>query len=482
MLRFALAIILSSALLAAPARTSAQNYEVLFREFDARDLTREDKRFLQTALAFAGTYRGLLDGAWGARSQQAFEQYSAKELGTRSEDWHMALLAYDFFNLFETDGWNIQYMPILGMSVMVPAKTLITDAPSDSFLNYRHSRSSLSISVGTLTTRAAQNVHEYTLGKRAPNAAPYTVRKDNFAVTSVTLPNGSTIYTRSNYISGAWSTIILSASRSDANILNAVSASIAVGHASRLSITSGGKLDRIITKATALSKEPKQEPPQSSQAVSAPPPSAKVEPENSGSAGSGFRVSPEGHVMTNAHVIESCTEIRVDGHTAVLVDKSESFDLAILKTAPSPDGAVATFSSQPARLNSDVTAVGYPYAGALSGLNVTRGSVSSMKGLANDTITMQITAPVQSGNSGGPLVAGDGSVVGVVVSKLDVVKFASVVGDMPQNVNFAVRGELAQLFLSQNGIEPQRRIDALPLSPEDLAEEAKSYTTFIECR
>lgn len=482
MLRFALAITLSSSLLVVPAPASAQSYEVLFREFDARDLTLDDKRFLQTALAFAGTYRGLLDGAWGSRSQRAFEQYSEKEFGTRSEDWHMALLAYDFFNLLERDGWNIQYLPALGMSVMVPAKTLITDAPSDDFINYRHSRSSLSISVGTLTTRAAQNVHKYTLGKRNLGVAPYTVRRDNFAVTSVSLPDGSTIYTRSNYISDAWSTIILSASRSDANILNAVSASISVGHASRLNITSGGKLDRIIAKAIALSKERTQEPPKTSQAVSAPPSSTKVHPEKSGSAGSGFRVSAEGHVMTNAHVIASCKEISVDGRAATLVDKSESFDLAILKTAPSPNGAVAKFASQPARLNSDVTAIGYPYAGALSGLNVTRGSVSSMKGLANDTITMQITAPVQSGNSGGPLVASDGSVVGVVVSKLDVVKFASIVGDMPQNVNFAVRGELAQLFLSQNGIEPQRRDGAQPLSPEDLAEEAKSYTTFIECQ
>ncbi|MCB1340954.1 MAG: serine protease [Pseudooceanicola sp.] len=95
---------------------------------------------------------------------------------------------------------------------------------------------------------------------------------------------------------------------------------------------------------------------------------------------------------------------------------------------------------------------------------------------------MQIAAPGQSGNSGGPLIASDGTVVGVVVSKLDVINFASVVGDMPQNVNFAIRGELAQPFLSQNGIEPQRREDVLPLSPEDLAEAARAFTTFIECR
>ncbi|WP_132546510.1 trypsin-like peptidase domain-containing protein [Rhodovulum euryhalinum] len=54
---------------------------------------------------------------------------------------------------------------------------------------------------------------------------------------------------------------------------------------------------------------------------------------------------------------------------------------------------------------------GYPYFGILDGLNLTRGSVSSLKGIGGDGFTMQISAPVQPGNSGGPLLNEYGQVV-----------------------------------------------------------------------
>jgi S1-C subfamily serine protease len=95
---------------------------------------------------------------------------------------------------------------------------------------------------------------------------------------------------------------------------------------------------------------------------------------------------------------------------------------------------------------------------------------------------MQITAPVQPGNSGGPLVAADGEVVGVVVSKLDATYVADLTGDIPQNVNFAIRGEIAKLFLFQNGVEPTLGVSDIPISPVDLAEAASGYTGFVECR
>ncbi len=149
-----------------------------------------------------------------------------------------------------------------------------------------------------------------------------------------------------------------------------------------------------------------------------------------------------------------------------------------MRTANDTDKAIAVFSERPARLNSDVTVVGYPYADLLSGLNVTRGAVSSLKGMGGDPTKMQITAPVQPGNSGGPVISADGKIVGVVVSRL----VSNDVDDIPQNVNFAVRGEIAKLFLSQNGVEPEVRATGEPLASEDLAEQASGFTAFIECR
>lgn len=197
-----------------------------------------------------------------------------------------------------------------------------------------------------------------------------------------------------------------------------------------------------------------------------------------------MKLNGKGALTTQAdflqqRLVEECTSITAGGQPVALVDQSEVFDLAILKGTSTEH--FATFSDEPARLNSDVTAVGFPYAGMLGGLNVTRGSVSAVKGFDNNAVRMQITAPVQTGNSGGPLISSDGSVVGVVVSKLDAVKVAAKLGDLPQNVNYAVRGELAKLFLVQNGVSPMVVPKGSPIAPEALAENAKRFTVFIEC-
>ena len=181
-------------------------------------------------------------------------------------------------------------------------------------------------------------------------------------------------------------------------------------------------------------------------------------------------------------MVDGCSKITVDGAPAKLIERSEFFDLALLQTSVLQEKTVAVFAQSPARLNSDITVVGYPLSGLLGGLNVTRGSVSSLKGVRGDGVQMQISAPVQPGNSGGPVVSGSGAIVSVVVSKLNARRVADETGDIPQNVNFAIRGEIAKLFLSQNGVNPKILAHENKLPPVQLAEQASAFTTFIECR
>ncbi|WP_126975389.1 S1C family serine protease [Frigidibacter oleivorans] len=195
--------------------------------------------------------------------------------------------------------------------------------------------------------------------------------------------------------------------------------------------------------------------------------------------GTGFAVTAEGHVLTNQHVIDGCAGIRVDGRQAELVAEDPVLDLALLRGAAA--GPVARFAPRPAPLNSDVTVAGFPLAGLLDGLNVTRGAVTGLTGLGANRDEMQISAPVQPGNSGGPALNARGEVVGVVVAKLDAQLVAAELGDIPQNVNFAIRGEAAQHFLAQNGVMPQVGGAVEPLPPEALAELAAAITLFVEC-
>lgn len=98
-----------------------------------------------------------------------------------------------------------------------------------------------------------------------------------------------------------------------------------------------------------------------------------------------------------------------------------------------PGIAPLAFASTPTRLGASVAVLGYPLRQILApSINITAGIVSSLARLGGDLRHLQITAPVQPGNSGGPLVDDRGLVVGVVSAKLDTLKVAVATGDVPQ--------------------------------------------------
>lgn len=175
------------------------------------------------------------------------------------------------------------------------------------------------------------------------------------------------------------------------------------------------------------------------------------------SSGTGFIVDNSGHVLTNYHVVEKCSKLVIasgkENHPAELVATNPDWDLALVK-AVLPDGRPVSFrgGNAPA-LGESVMVAGYPLKGILADdLQVTTGSISALAGIRNDNRMLQITAPVQPGNSGGPLFDSAGSVIGVVVAKLNAMKIAEQTGDIPQNINFAINGDLAKRFLGSHRI------------------------------
>jgi serine protease Do len=258
-----------------------------------------------------------------------------------------------------------------------------------------------------------------------------------------------------------------------------MSGSIARGYAPSIGISPGELSEGV----TSLSDYLDSTKPDVTAGLAEPAPRSEPAPEQDhGTAfGTGFRVSGEGDYLTNAHVVEGCKVIKVGDLAATVAATDESFDLALLHVDGEAGANPAHFAEKPARLNSDITVVGYPLPDLLGGLNVTRGSVTSLKGMGGDAVRMQISAPVQPGNSGGPVLNGDGLVVGVVVSKLDAKLVSDAMGDIPQNVNFAIRAEIAKLFLYQNGVEPIEAQDAEPLAPETIADQAQDFTRLITC-
>lgn len=198
------------------------------------------------------------------------------------------------------------------------------------------------------------------------------------------------------------------------------------------------------------------------------------------STGSGFHVAYK-QVLTNAHVVEGCARVTVGGRGAAKVLSADRrTDLALLSVESA--SSFASLRAGRLRQGDAITVVGYPLRGLLaSGAQVTAGNVSALAGMQNDSRFIQISAPVQPGNSGGPLVDSSGNVVGVVVSKLNAVKMAQLTGDIPQNVNFAVSPLTLQGFLDANGVDYQTAPSNKNLSTADVADIAKKYTVLVEC-
>jgi S1-C subfamily serine protease len=199
--------------------------------------------------------------------------------------------------------------------------------------------------------------------------------------------------------------------------------------------------------------------------------------------GTGFFVTKHGHILTNNHVVDGCKTLTTrDGKALEVIDRDVKADLALLKVDAAPD-LVATFRSGPPPKQGDaVVAFGFPLPDLLSSEgNVSSGILSATTGLQDDVRFVQISAPVQPGNSGGPLMDASGHVWGVVVAKLDALKIAHLTGDVPQNVNFAVHWAVVRAFLDQGGVAYRQASSPSHSEIHDVAAEARRFSVGIAC-
>ncbi len=196
------------------------------------------------------------------------------------------------------------------------------------------------------------------------------------------------------------------------------------------------------------------------------------------STGSGFRVARSA-IVTNHHVINGCSRLSVNGVDAQMRGNDARSDLALLNsTVPGPS---TNLRARRVAVGEPVAVAGYPLRGLLSGFNMTTGTLSSLSGLGGDTRLVQITAPVQPGNSGGPVLDSAGNLMGVVVSKLDAIKAAKITGDIPQNVNFAINANVLRSFLDANSVEYETANSDKAMANTAIAEKAKGFTVLVEC-
>ncbi|NPD15997.1 hypothetical protein HOY34_12385 [Xinfangfangia sp. D13-10-4-6] len=195
--------------------------------------------------------------------------------------------------------------------------------------------------------------------------------------------------------------------------------------------------------------------------------------------GSGSLVSTEGHILTNHHVIGICTSLTVNGHPARLIGADVRTDLALIQSDHFANREPISFRSSMPQPGEKVIAMGYPVFSLTQAQNVTDGIISSPYGMEGDLLHMQVTAPIQPGNSGGPVLDAFGRQVAVVVAKPSQ---AARTSRSIENVAWVIRGEVAIEFLERYGIRFIRdRGSREPLTTAEVVSGHRQQALRIEC-
>jgi len=208
-----------------------------------------------------------------------------------------------------------------------------------------------------------------------------------------------------------------------------------------------------------------------------PLPESKTPSPGSIISGSGFYVNNQGYAVTNNHVVESCKSVWVKDtqsmEPATVIDKFPENDLAIVQIVKAtPDYAKFTNAINPV---ADVMALGFPRGEVLGEeIKRTKGSISSLSGLKGNDFSLQHTAPIQRGNSGGPLVDSKGSIVGV--------NYAKPTDDELQGIGLAIKSINAIKYLGDQAVDFELNSNDNVLDWTEIFEEAKKYTVRIICQ
>lgn len=214
----------------------------------------------------------------------------------------------------------------------------------------------------------------------------------------------------------------------------------------------------------------------------------KKEKESKYSTGTGFAVNSKGVFLTNQHVVDDCDNINVTynrkSYEAYLMAYDPLNDIAALKVEDLMNNKYGKIrNSHKVRNGEDVITLGYPLTGILSdSIKTTYGSINSTTGIRNDINQFQFNAPIQQGNSGGPLLDIYGNIIGITSSKLNDLELLKMTGTVPQNVNFSIKSSVFMSFLENYNIDYTESLDKEDKNKVDIIEEAQKYTVLVSCK
>ena len=206
--------------------------------------------------------------------------------------------------------------------------------------------------------------------------------------------------------------------------------------------------------------------------------------------GSGIIISKSGYIITNHHVIDDAEDIEVEfilndevqKFNAEIVQSDKVNDLAVIKIVDvNFDGVKElpyNFQTRSSDVGTKVYAYGYPWALSIMGkeIKVTDGIISSKTGFDGDITSYQISAPIQAGNSGGPLFDDKGNLIGINSSGIR--------KDLADNVGYAIKTSyvlnLIDILPQSIVLPTNKKLASLPLTEQ--IKEISKYVVLIKVK
>ena len=199
-------------------------------------------------------------------------------------------------------------------------------------------------------------------------------------------------------------------------------------------------------------------------------------------SGSGFIVNDDGFVITNVHVVEDCSLITVGKKIIASIEKADIVnDVAILKINNNGNYTPLKISENDIELGEEIFVAGFPINMILENLNFTSGLIASEVGLGQNINQFQFTAPIQPGNSGGPIFNAYGGVVGIAVSTASTKKLEEMIGRNIQNINFGIKASTIKSLLKQSDVSISTGNPNWFEGQKNVANIAKTGTVLIQC-
>ncbi len=198
--------------------------------------------------------------------------------------------------------------------------------------------------------------------------------------------------------------------------------------------------------------------------------------------GSCFVVSEQGDALTAKHVIEGASAITVtlgDGRIklAELTEALPDDDVALVHMDARTPAFLRISKARP-RLGDPVMTLGFPATDILgSDAKYSEGTIASLNGPGGDPDLFQMSAPIQPGSSGGPVLDRDGAVIGLVTSTAADIAFYEQTGSLPQGVNWATKATRFRDLVP--GVQP-RTASPRPSDRSNVVEKSRRAVCRIE--